>query len=137
MKGLPLIHRLTGVLLMAAVLVVYGIGTALVIKVEHHHHAGHDHHDHSDWDLIAHHHGDDSHHHPEEGPIDGRDDGEDGSSRSSHSHFVFLGVDAPVSPVGFGPEDLLPHISGEYEAAAEELCPDGPSFDLIKPPQLV
>ena len=84
----------------------------------HHHDHAHDHHRHSS------------------------DTGDDGSRQddtmpSTHSHLVVLNMDVPascsehVSPIFKGPVAVDPCLMDKRH------CPEGPLFELIKPPQLV
>jgi hypothetical protein len=136
-KGHSIIHKFLGGMLMFAVVLVYGVGPVLVAEVEHHHHSDDDHHDHSRLGLVVDHHDDDSHHEPVNSPSEEQGDEDDSPARSSHSHVVFLGADAPVTSPDFAATDLPAHRGRMLDIPAGEGYPDGPSFDLEKPPQLV
>lgn len=120
-------------LLIIAVAFAYVAGPYLNVEMEHahavcqehgHQHPG-DHHDHS-------HHPHD-HDSPPFSGIPGEGDSEDDSH--SHTHVVSLGVDTPFTPTSHNA--FIANWSGTYHPTAiSENVPDGPSFPLIKPPQL-
>ena len=134
-NGHSMIHKLLGGISMVAVFVFYGIGATFSVVVEHHHHAD-EHHDHSHLELVLDHHDDDSHHEPVNAPEEGQGDEEAPPSHSPHSHFVFVGADVPVNLQDHVCSNLSVH-GRTFDVPLREDCPDGPSFDLEKPPQLV
>ena len=131
-----IMHKVLGAILMASVLLVYGIGSVLTVEFEHHHHAE-DQHDHVGAELLLVHHDDGSHHEPVNSPCNEQGDDDDSAPGSSHSHGVSLGVDAPAAWLGFTNGYMPPQSGRALRFPAREAYPDGPSFDLIKPPQLV
>jgi hypothetical protein len=131
-----MIRKVLGSILMVSVFLAYGIGPALSLEIEHHHHVD-DHHEHADMDFVLAHHNDHSHHEPADSPGEEPDGEEESPVGSSHSHCVCLAGETFAEPVGDAWNNLCSVSNGTLELPAGETCPDGPSFDLIKPPQLV
>lgn len=122
-----------------SVVVVYGVGSVAGVEFEH------DHGDSQPLDSTEsshehHHHDHDDHHH--DAPNGGEDnrggeapDQEGGSSSHHHSHVVSFDTQVTTNFV-----DLLTSTVGGFSierlVAEANLCPDGPFYELSKPPQL-
>ena len=112
---------------------VHFMGSVVVFEVEHVHHgdAGHHH------DIAGHNHNDSGHH--EHAPLPGTDgDSEDdGSPLPSHSHP--LSIDIAAATIFSGFVKLAANMAVPVRDLRLEnfSWPEGPSFELIKPPQLV
>ena len=85
-----------------------------------HEHPPHDH-DHGDDETPP--------HEPGGGPSE--------SPGPSHSHHVSLGVDLPIASFGTTLTQVDAGPNSDRVIPRAESCPDGPYFELIKPPQLV
>ena len=102
------------------------LGSAVVVEIEHSHEVdtGHDHQ-----------HGEHDHHSHEDetpSPAEHSHDGEE----HSHSHVVSVGADVPfVAPDLPIAETISSEILVNLLPTSDQF-PDGPCFDLIKPPQL-
>jgi|GEM_PF-5472632 len=113
--------------LVLSVLLAYGVGNIAAIEVVHEGDChitisecdhGHDH----------------DHHHGDHQDSDG-DDEENGHSHShSHSHFVSFDVPPVLSPINTPKLNLLQSATFKF-AAESVLRPEGPFYDLTKPPQ--
>lgn len=122
--------------LVLSVLFVYGFGPVAVVEVEHEHEEpqvlafleNHDRHDHDHHD-----HGGDEH------PSDegGDDNSSEDHSPHSHRHSHFVSFDLPTA-FGSATFPVLKRLKCFMERLDTEsvLCPDGPFYDLLKPPQL-
>lgn len=116
------------------------IGPHVSAEIEHSHEGpvGHAHHQSG---MGAGH----THEHPPYGHDQGEQEspshepGEDQPSpeRSSHSHHVSFGVDLPIASFGSTLTQVDPGPDSDRLIPRAENCPDGPFFELIKPPQLV
>lgn len=132
------IEALLKTILTLSVVVVYGVGSVAGVEFEHDHGASHSvessevptHHDH---DHHGHHHDDHDGGEDDKGgetPID-----EGNSTSHQHSHVVPFDTQVATSFLnllastvgGFSNERLVPE---------KDLCPDGPFYELSKPPQL-
>lgn len=122
-------------LLVIAITLVYGVGSQMVVEIEHSHDL-HDHHGHCHADLAPEH----DHHHPHDhdsGPVpDDSEDHEQGGEPHHHSHTVALGAEVPMVGLSFPGGVSLGWTSLRSFLPGREPCPDGPCFPLIKPPQL-
>ena len=125
---------------MLSIGVVYGRGTA-VIEIEHEHSnapagisSSSSHHDHD-----HHHHHEDSgsdHHDRGDNPDDGEEPTDEGdSSPHRHSHVLTIDTHAVPSPAKV-PFPKMALRTGGKRVPFGELCPDGPYYELSKPPQL-
>jgi hypothetical protein len=118
-------------LLIISVMFVYVAGPYLTVEMEHSHEVceNHDHH----------HPGDEHSHHPhDEGSIPSSEapDGDTPEDDShSHTHVVSLGMDSPFTPASHN-TFMANRIGAYHPVAISEFVPEGPSFPLIKPPQL-
>jgi ABC-type nickel/cobalt efflux system permease component RcnA len=118
-------------LLIIAVTFVYVAGPYVSMEIEHSHKMdqGHGHR----------HTGDDHSHDPldpgSNPPHEAPQDGEPDRDSHSHTHVVTLGADSPFTPAS---NDVFrANRNGTTQTAAIlETIPDGPSFRLIKPPQV-
>lgn len=127
-------RRILETALMVSVMVAYGISPAFAVEIEHEHDAVGDHyHDIFEWLFDCHDHPCDDHHdyhHDDHKPADSEEGGD-----CSHSHVIFSGsvghaanwmaVSFPVPPGAM----LVPRTE------PRELCPEGPCYGLLKPPQ--
>jgi len=133
------IEAILQTVLTLSVVVVYGVGSIAAVEIEHDHgdshpvestEAPHEHH---------HHDHDDHHHDDHNGGEDDRDgetpDDEENSSSHHHSHVVSFDTQVATNFA-----NLLPFEVGGFSNARlvpeKDLCPDGPFYELSKPPQL-
>jgi hypothetical protein len=120
-------------LLTACFFFVHVIGAVVVLEIEHVHHGDEDHqHDFAD-----------SSNYHDHAPLDSQEDDapendqpEDDSPLPSHSHQLSLNVAVATIVSDF--LELAPDLAVPIEGSRLEnvLWPDGPSFEVIKPPQL-
>ncbi len=115
-------------LLAISVTMVYVVGLQFTVEFEHSHHV-HGDHGHSHVADSSEH---DHHHHHDPAPSD--DESRDTPHR--HSHSVTVGMDMPSAPAVHLEMGLDSWTRHDYFQRGSEPCPDGPCFDLIKPPQL-
>lgn len=129
--------RIIAALLTACFLFVHIFGSVMAIEIEHSHagDVGHVHEVEGFTISTA-----SNHHDHAPAPVneDEDEDGqpEDDSPHPSHSHLISLSLDASSPPsilAGF----VNQSAHDDLALLEEERCPDDPSFDLIKPPQLV
>jgi ABC-type nickel/cobalt efflux system permease component RcnA len=123
-----------------SVVVVYGVGSVVAVEIEHDH--GDDHsvestkapHEH-------HHHNHDDHHHHDDhnGGEDDRGgetpDDEENSSSHHHSHVVSFETQVATNFVNLL-ASTVGNLLNERFVSEKDLCPDGPFYELSKPPQL-
>lgn len=120
-------------ILTLSVVFVYGVGPIAAIEVEHSHEdsgapASHEHHHHYND-------GEEGHHGGNNDGSDEQPNKDEDSSSHRHSHFLSFDTHVAYSPPNiqspkvmvFANERLIPEVA---------LCPDGPFYDLSKPPQL-
>lgn len=114
--------------LMVSILLVYGISPAFTMEIEHHHASDGDHHHcFLDWLFAC----DDDEHHHHDSP-DHSHEGEDGS----HSHVLFAGSAGHAAKWTAGSFPAPPGPSLAPRTELGQLCPDSPTYGLLKPPQL-
>jgi hypothetical protein len=131
-----LLTILTTASLLVAVFFSHVMGSFLTVEIEHHHHADGDHH-HANGVHYAIHHDDSSHHKPSN-PPDGDNDQENDSTPEggTHSHVVSIGADGPLVCFSHPRADFACWVRSPLSPSNNPTFPDGPTFDLIKPPQL-
>lgn len=90
-----------------------------------------------------HHHDHDIHHSHQDEPVDGQSgndddgDGETAPERNSDSHSHLLMLDGgPMMPNSASHPEFDSASGSNVLAILHEQCPDGPHFELIKPPQI-
>lgn len=120
------------------------VGPHVSAEIEHSHDGPFDHAHHQAGMGAGH-----THEHPPHDHDHGDDHGDDetpphepggGPSESpgpSHSHHVSLGVDLPIASFGTTLTQVDAGPNSDRVIPRAESCPDGPYFELIKPPQLV
>ena len=127
--------------LILSIVVVYGVGSVAGVEFEHDHGGDHavesteapdDHH--------HHHHDHDDHHHDDhnggEDELGGETpDDEEGSSSHHHSHVVSFDTQVATNLVNLQRSEAG-IFSNERLIPEKDLCPDGPFYELSKPPQL-
>lgn len=121
-------------LLVISVTFVYVLGSHVTVELHHSHEAVAEH---------AHHHADDDaghgiHSHEHEWPPaseEPEDEDRDGDPHH-HSHVVALGTDVPFIATSFPQVQGVSWTSIGPVMPDPALCPEGPYFALIKPPQL-
>lgn len=129
------INSILHVVLTLSVIVVYG-GGATAIEMEHEHSDAHA--EVSSGSSHHHHHHDDGsdHHDRGDNPDDGEEPTDEGdSSPHRHSHVLTIDTHAVPSPAKVPFSKMAFRTSGK-RVPSGELCPDGPYFELSKPPQL-
>lgn len=134
----PLGKGVFNTVLAAVLLLSSVVGPCLTVEIVHsHEEAGHHCHARMSGSAsLVHHHGDHHHHghHHEEPEETGQD--RDGSDPLSHTHHFCCGIDFPLAsqestpaPVGTCPATGRVGFRGDK-------CPEGPFFEVTKPPQL-
>ncbi|BCX48450.1 hypothetical protein HAHE_23580 [Haloferula helveola] len=119
----------------------YAAGSRVVVGMEHCHDThGSDHQVQTEPVHDCHSHvgdHDHSHDHAPDSPSDSEpDEGGHGSEHHHHFHVIAMGLDAPVGNAASGLIRGAPWTTLRSFLPDGESAPDGPSFDLIKPPQL-
>lgn len=121
-------------LLIISVTFVCVLGSRVTVGFNHSHEAVAEH---------AHHHGDvdgghGGHSHEHESPLasDESEDNNHGGESDHHSHIVALGTDVPFIATNFPQVRGVAWTNIGLALADPDLCPEGPYFALIKPPQL-
>jgi len=133
------INSILHAVLMLSVILVYG-GGATAIEMEHEHSDAHAELSSSSPHHHHHHHDDDNdgsdHHDRGDHPDEGEEPPEEGdSSPHRHSHVLAIDMHA-VSTQAKVPFPKMAFRTGRKRVPFGELCPDGPYFELSKPPQL-
>jgi hypothetical protein len=130
------INSILHVVLTLSIIVVYG-GGATAVEMEHEHSDAHA--PESSGSSHHHHHHDDDgsdHHHREHHDDDSEEPSEeDDSSPHRHSHVLSIDMHAVPSPAKVPFAKMAFGNSGK-RVLFGELCPDGPYYELSKPPQL-
>jgi ABC-type nickel/cobalt efflux system permease component RcnA len=133
------IEALLQTVLTLSIVVVYGVGSVAAVEFEHDH--GDSHSVESTEAPNEHHHDHDGHHHHDDHNGDEDDKGgetpdDEGNSTSHHhSHIVSFDTQVATNLVNLLPIGAL-GFSIERLAPEKDLCPDGPFYELSKPPQL-
>ena len=134
--------RILAGLLTVCFLVVQVIGSVVALEIEHVHHDHHGHdfagfHVSSGSDAESHHH----HNHPPTGghgeddePKD--DQPEDDSPATPHSHALSVNTAFALADQVFFADDPGHDLPKRGIHTENEICPDGPSFEVTKPPQI-
>ena len=133
------IETMLQTVLTLSIVVVYGVGSVAAVEFEHDHgdshpvestEAPHEHH---------HHDHDDHHHDDHNGGEDDRGgetpDDEENSSSHHHSHVVSFDTQVATNFVNLL-ASTVGSFSNERIIPEKDLCPDGPFYELSKPPQL-
>ncbi len=134
-KSTPFLVAPIATLLAVAVIFSHTVAAFQTVEIEHSHINGNHHHSHGDFHDSHH---TDSHHHTPPTPLEGHDESDDTSIPGSdtHKHIVTTGIDGPVAPADF-PAIIRIHTMGTTPYIEQNYsCPDGPLFEVIKPPQL-
>ncbi len=133
------VEALLQTVLSLSIVVVYGVGSVAAIEFEH---------DHGDCHSVEsteapndHHHDHDGHHHHDDHNGDEGDrggeapDGKEDSTSHHHSHLISFDTQFATDLVNLLPSEVG-EFSNERLVPEKDLCPDGPFYELSKPPQL-
>lgn len=126
------IEAMLQTVLTLSVVVVYGVGSGAAVEIEH---------DHGDSHLVEsieapheHHHHDD--HKGGENDRGGETPDDEGNPTSHHhSHVISFDTQVATNLVNLLPFEVG-GFSNERLVPEKDLCPDGPFYELSKPPQL-
>ena len=135
----PAIEALLQTVLTFSIIVVYGVGSVAGVEFEHDHGDSHSVKSTKAPDEHHHHHGSHHHHDDHHGGEDDKggeapDDEEDSTSHH-HSHVISFDTQVATNLVNLLPSDVG-EFSNERLVPEKDLCPDGPFYELSKPPQL-